>query len=525
MSMAKAILQLDELSKSFGSTTALTRFTLEVRRGEVLGIVGENGAGKSTLLNILSGIVRPDSGAMRLGGNRYEPTSYSQALVAGVSRVFQEQALIPTIPAYENLLLAHDRRFARAGQWLRTRDMIEAADAMMKSAGVLLDVRKQTSELSFSKRQLLEIVRAMLVPGDLLGIGSPVVLMDEPTASLEKEDEHIFFSLVERLRSRAALVFISHRLGEVIALSDRIAVMKDGKLVGELLPDEAIESRLHAMMVGRQRAKDYYHEARQLDVAGRKPIFSLRGLTRSGYYENVDLDVREGEILGIGGLLASGTAPLGKGAAGIIAASGGDVLIGGETQSRPAIARLIRKGLGYIPAERLAEGMITSLPISWNLSLASGADVFSSALGMWDTNKERVATLSAMASLSIKAAGPDVIGATLSGGNQQKVVIARWLCRDLKVLILDNPTRGVDAGAKEEIYRIIRDLSARGVAILLISDELLELIGLSNRIAIMQRGRIAAVIDAPPEAKPGEHQLIELMLTVSHEAANARIAA
>ena len=240
--------------------------------------------------------------------------------------------------------------------------------------------------------------------------------------------------------------------------------------------------------------------------------FALRGLTHQGYYHDIDLEIRRGEIVGIGGLVASGKSPLGKGASGVLPAPKGNIAIGAQLLSRPGITSLIRKGLGYVPAERLAEGMIVSFPLAWNLSLASGHDLFSSRLGLWQTGAEDEAARSAIKRLSIKAGGPGTICATLSGGNQQKVVLARWLCRELKVLVLDNPTRGVDAGAKEEIYTIIRDLAESGVAILLISDELLELIGLSNRIAIMRHGRITVVLEAPAESKPGEQQLIELML-------------
>jgi ribose transport system ATP-binding protein len=507
------VIEVRRLSKSFGGTAALTAVDLDIVPKEVLGIVGENGAGKSTLLNILSGIVVPDGGTMRLHGNTYLPADHAKAIHVGISRVFQEQALIPNIRVYENLLLSHEALFTAGGQWIRSRDMIEIAHAIMKEAGIAIEVRQVTSALTFSKRQLVEIVRACLVPRRLLKIPMPVVLLDEPTASLEKADEQAFFSLVEKLRDDSALVLISHRLGEVLSLSDRIAVMKDGKLVSITTAADTDEYRLHALMVGRERAADYYREARQRDVSGQPSAFSLKGLTKMPAYEDVGIDIQAGEILGLGGLLASGKSALGKGAAGILAAQRGEIRIKGEPASRPTIASLIRQGMGYVPAERLAEGMIAAFPVSWNISLAGGEDTFSSRFGIWDTEKEDAAAQSAIDKLAIRTESPRALSSTLSGGNQQKVVIARWVSRDLSVLILDNPTRGIDAGAKEDIYSIIRDLADRGVAILLISDELLELIGMSNRIAIMQHGRITAVIDAPPAAKPTEQQLIQLMLS------------
>jgi ribose transport system ATP-binding protein len=510
--MSEPALDARKLTKRFGSTTVLDAVDLTILPGEVHGIVGENGAGKTTLLNIVSGLVEADAGNMRLHGREFRPVGYAQATAAGVSRVFQEQALIPNIRVYENLLLSHEHRFTSGGQWLRIREMISTAQDIMREAGIDLDVRQTTSDLSFSKRQLVEIARACLVPRRLLGISSPIVLLDEPTASLEKADEEAFFRLISDIRHESAILFISHRLSEVLALTDRITVLKDGAVVAVLNRGEADERRLHALMVGRERAADYYREARQIAADEKPVVFSLRELTGAGTYEDIDLDIRAGEIVGIGGLVASGKSPLGKGAAGVLAPVHGDVVIAGEPQTRLDISALIRKGLGYVPAERLAEGMIPSFPVSWNISLASGADLFSSRLGVWNLSQEDKAAVAAIERLAIKAVGPHALCSTLSGGNQQKVVLARWLCRDLKVLVLDNPTRGVDAGAKEEIYEIIRGLSERGVAILLISDELLELIGLSNRIAIMRHGRITTVLDAPPDHKPTEERVIELML-------------
>jgi ribose transport system ATP-binding protein len=502
-----------KLTKRFGATTVLDTVDLTIFPGEVHGVVGENGAGKTTLLNIISGIVGADAGSMRLHGHDFRPRDYAQAATAGVSRVFQEQALIPNIRVYENLLLSHEERFTSGGQWLRTGEMISAAREIMREAGIDVDVRQTTADLSFSKRQLVEIVRACLVPHRLLEIDCPIVLLDEPTASLEKADEEAFFRLISAIRRESAILFISHRLGEVLTLTDRITVLKDGAVVAVLDRGEADERRLHALMVGRERAADYYREARQIAAEGGPVLFSLHALAGAGTYLDIDLDIRAGEIVGIGGLVASGKSPLGKGAAGVVPPAQGDIVIAGESQTRPEISALIRKGLGYVPAERLAEGMIASFPVSWNISLASGADLFSSHAGVWNVSQEDKAALAAIERLAIKARGPRTICSTLSGGNQQKVVLARWLCRDLKVLVLDNPTRGVDAGAKEEIYEIIRGLSERGVAILLISDELLELIGLSNRIAIMRHGRITTILEAPPDRKPGEQEVIEHMLT------------
>jgi ribose transport system ATP-binding protein len=518
--MSAALLELRDVSKSYGSTTVLRSVDLDLAANRVTGIVGENGAGKSTLLNIVSGLVAPDSGTMRLAGRPFAPASFAAASAAGVSRVFQEQALIPNIGVYENILLSHEGRFVRFGQVVRRRAMIDLAQAICDEAGIGVDVRRPTSDYSFSKRQLIEIARASFVPGRVVGAATPIVLLDEPTASLEKADEEIFFRLVEKLRGFASVVFVSHRLTEVIDVCDDIVVFKDGQLVGHVDPAVASERSLHALMVGRDRDADYYGEARQRTETG-SVMLAAAGLSKAGAYADVSLEVRAGEVLGIGGLLESGKSELGMGLAGVVRPDRGMVRIAGGAARRPDIEALIAEGVGYVPAERLQDGMIAAFPVAWNISMASGGDLFSNALGVWRSARETEVAERSIARLGIKAKGPLAECRTLSGGNQQKVVLARWLCRDLKVLILDNPTRGIDAGAKQEVYALVRTLAEAGVAIVLITDELLELIGLSNRIAIMQRGRIVAECPAPAEAKPSEQELVSLMLSAQVAATEA----
>ncbi|MGH7864097.1 MAG: sugar ABC transporter ATP-binding protein [Candidatus Binataceae bacterium] len=513
MSAGAKHLEIRDLSKSFGTNIVLCGIDLSVTLNTVFGVVGENGAGKSTLLNIISGITQPDTGAMKFLGAPHVPSSYREAAAIGITRVFQEQALVPNVSVYENLLLGHDRRFMRLGQLVRTSDMIDFASSLMKEAGIDLDVRRRLADFSFSKRQLIEIVRACLLPVHLLGAEHPLILLDEPTASLELADEKVFFSLIEKMRAIGSLIFVSHRLSEVLSLSDEICVLKDGEVVDTVDPKASSESTLHSLMVGRHRNADYYHENAQVPATGGPLLFEAKCLGRMGTFSDIDLAVAAGEIVGIGGLLASGKSDLGKALAGIVPPDTGEVRLTDSGWCVPRVADLIALGVGYVPAERLAEGMIVQFPVSWNITLASGGDLFSGRLGLWRSRLEDVAARAAIERLSIKTGGPDEECWRLSGGNQQKVVLSRWLCRDVKLLILDNPTRGLDAGAKEEIYRLLRSLTQRGVGIVLISDELLELIGMSNRIAIMRHGRLVSVIPAPPEAKPTERMLIEQMLS------------
>ncbi len=520
MSAPTPLLLLAEgLTKRYAGTPALSDVALSVPYGQVVSVVGENGAGKSTLLNIVSGIVKPDQGALNLAGSEIAPSNFAEALSLGISRVFQEQALIGTLAVYENILLSLENRFAGFGGVMRRREMVALASSLLEEAGLSIDVTRPAAQYSFSQRQFIEIARACLVPLKVLGVEHPLVLLDEPTASLEKGDEDRFFSLIDRLRGEVSFVFVSHRLGEVLSLSDRIYVLKDGRNVADLAPSEASEERLHGLMVGRTRIADYYQEARQAPSA--EPALEVRGLGDGRSYHDVTLTVGAGEIVGVGGLVASGKSDLGRGVAGVTPPRHGEISLPGQAATTPRIDRLIPRGMGYVPAERLAEGMIPDFSLAWNLSLAGGQDQFVGPLGTWRTAAELATAARFIERLQIRARGPEVRCATLSGGNQQKVVLARWLCRQLKILVLDNPTRGVDAGAKEEIYGFIRDLTDQGVAILLITDDLPELIGLSDRIAIMHQGRVTAVVAAPAAAKPSEERVVALMLADAEEKAAA----
>lgn len=499
------------VTKQFEASTALDRVDLDIDVGQVVGLIGENGAGKTTMLNVLSGIVAPDAGTMELDGRQFRPSSYAEASARGVARVFQEQALIRNLRVYENLLLSHEARFTCFGQWVRRRAMVDLAQSIADEAGLGVDVTWPTSALSFSKRQLVEIARACLVPSRVLGVERPVVLLDEPTASLDKADEAVFFALIARLRATTSFLFVSHRLTEVLQTSDFVYVLKDGRVVARLEAGEADERRLHALMVGRARDADYYHETEQA-VGDGDVVLEARGLRRAGAYDGVGFAVRRGEILGVGGLLDSGKSELGKGLAGVDPPDSGEVRIAASEWRRPDVRRALAEGVGYVPSERLVEGIIAEFPLAWNMSLASGADLFASAWGIWRTGREEKVAERMIDDLTIRGGRPDLACRKLSGGNQQKVVLARWLCRPLRLLVLDNPTRGVDAGAKEEIYRILRRLTAEGIGIVLITDELLELIGLSNRILIMRRGVVAGLVESSPNAKPTEVDLLRLML-------------
>lgn len=503
------LLRVSGLAKSYGPIPILHDVSLAVPARSIVGLVGENGAGKTTLFNIITGLARPDRGTMQYRGRPFAPRTYGEAFALGISRVFQEQSLILNVPVYENMVLSQERRFTRFGQFVDCRAMIRVAQQIVDDAGLDVDVRRNAGAYDFSRRQAIEIARACLAPKHIMGIEDPLVLLDEPTSALDQQDETAFIELLSRMKQHASFIFVSHRLTEVREISDTIVVMKDGRLSGALSPEEADEKTLHGLMVGRERADDYYHVEKQRDVSAERIVCRGQALSGADFAE-VSFELRAGEVLGIGGLLDSGKSSLGKAIAGVIPPRSGTVALGEGPSQRPAIRDFVGRGLGYVPAERLVEGIVPNFSLAVNLTLPS-ADRYSPHV-IWRLGAERNAAADAIRRFAIRSGTPSVPLRNLSGGNQQKVVLARWLQRDLSVLVLDNPTRGVDAGAKEEIYEQIRNLTAQGVGVVLITDELTELIGLSNRILIMQRGTVVTEIPAPPDRKPSEHDLIPHML-------------
>jgi ribose transport system ATP-binding protein len=330
-----------DLSKRYGETVALANVDLSLPTHRIVGLVGENGAGKSTLLNIISGIARADSGTLEVHGAGAWLDSYATAQRLGISRVFQEQALILNIPVYENLLLGAEAMFTSGLQWLHRRAMVRLAQSMMDESGASIDVRRHTGDLTFSERQVVEIVRACVAPRALYGVASPIVLFDEPTASLEKAHEQIFRRLLERLRADGAGLFVSHRLGEILDLCDEIVVLKDGRRVGAIFPEDADERSLHRLMVGRERDTDYYHESKQVIIARAKPALGVRGFKWDAGAKAVSFDVMPGEIVGIGGLLESGKSELGRAIVGLDADGTTEVKVGAGAWRRPSMQALI----------------------------------------------------------------------------------------------------------------------------------------------------------------------------------------
>jgi ABC-type sugar transport system ATPase subunit len=489
-------LRLSGVSKRFANVQALAGVELESRAGEVLALVGENGAGKSTLLRILSGDHRPDEGRLELGGEPLAPASPADAHAAGVRVIYQEPEIVPWVSVAENLFVGELPR--RAGRRFDRAALMRAARTLIADSGFddVLDARTAGAELSTSQRQLVEILRA-------LKSGVRVIAFDEPTSSLTETEAERLFDIIRELRGRGlAVIYVSHRLREVLDLADRIAVLRDGRLVQVRDAPGTSESELMRLMVGRDvssvfRRGDHRRGRARLEVDGLSTEF----------LHDVTFSIDAGEVLGVAGLVGAGRSELAKAIFGAEPWTGGRMRLDGA-EIRPRHPRdAIRAGVGYAPEDRKSEALVLQRSVAENVSLAMLPRVRRFRFVRARAERRRVAEL--VRRLEVKTPSLDQEIATLSGGNQQKVVLARWLALGPRVLLLDEPTRGIDVGAKAEIYSLIDELSADGLAVLFISSELPELLGVSDRILVMRDGSVAGML---ARAEATEERIIELAM-------------
>lgn len=500
-------LEAKAVDRSFGPVQALSGVSISVRQGEVLGLAGENGAGKSTLLNILCGIDQPDSGEVLVRGQRVSHNGYYEAACNGIYRVFQELAILGNMTIWENLFLGHERQLMRAGVIDRQRAISTAQDVFERMGHGWIDVERRADDYPFAVRQVVEILKAFAL-AEILGWTNPILLLDEPTAALGSEEVEFLRTLIEKVRSRSAVILVSHRLSEVLDWSDRVTVLKDGRVTGGGASADLSEADLHYMMVGRARDVSFYRESRQREPEP-EPLLTLEGYGDGTTFQGVNLKVRRGEIVGVAGVLGAGKTELGEAIYGARQSTAGLLTYRGKPLSRPTIRDMVRAGVGYVSPERKHDGLLDTFSVTRNITFAR---ITAQAGQFLNLKKEAEEGRSYVSRLRIKTPSPDASVLALSGGNQQKVVLARWLARGIDLLILDNPTRGVDAGAKEEIYDLMRELVDAGAGILLISDDLLEIIGLSNRVVVLKGGVVTTELDASPDDKPSEAELVASMV-------------
>jgi ribose transport system ATP-binding protein len=483
------ILSVEGVSKNFGGVQALDGVSLDVRCGEVHALVGENGAGKTTLMNIIGGIVCRDAGRVVFKGNDVSFGSPADAQRAGIAVIHQELAMLPTLSVVENIYMG--RMASRFGlvAWrelsLRTREVL-------KLLGLEVDIHAPVRTLSISERQLVEIARA-------LSSDAALYIMDEPNSSLSQSETERLFAVIGRLRAKGvAVLYVSHKIEEVLAIADRVSVLRDGRFIGTLEKADATVAKIIHMMVARELAA----EAR---TGGREPgpmVLEVGSLT-GRRFRDVSFDVRRGEIVGLAGLVGAGRSDVARAVFGAEPWASGEIRLEGRPVRFSSPREAIRSGLAMVPEDRKVLSLFMDRTVLANMTLARLP--WMARAGVVNGRQEREAARDFAARLSIRMSSLLQPVRDLSGGNQQKTVLARWLLTKPKLLILDEPTHGVDVGAKAEIYRLMRRLAQQGVGILLISSELPEILSMSDRIVVMCEGRVTAILD---RSEASEHRIM-----------------
>ncbi|MFJ6651464.1 sugar ABC transporter ATP-binding protein [Microbacterium sp. NPDC091313] len=475
---APVALRLTSAVKTFGPVVALADGTIELRAGEIHALVGENGAGKSTLVKILAGVHAPDAGEFVVADQAVAFRSVADSKAAGISVIYQEPTLFPDLTVAENIFVGRQPH-GRLGLIDRSA-MRDAARDLFERLGVPIDPDRLAEGLSIADQQIIEIAKA-------ISLEARVLVMDEPTAALSGAEVGRLFAVARSLRDGgAAILFISHRFDEVFDLTDRITVMRDGRYVSTHTTAEADVATIVRAMVGRSVDALFPKEAAPLG----RPILQVEGLGRRGVFRGIDLTVHAGEIVGLAGLVGAGRTEVARAVFGIDPYDQGTVRVDGRPLVAGDPAAAIAAGIGFVPEDRRKQGLVLDLSVARNITLTLRHAL--SRFGIMRPRAERAMAAEWAGRLRVKAGSPRIAVSTLSGGNQQKVVLAKWLATDPILLIVDEPTRGIDVGTKSEVHRLLSDLAGRGLAILMISSELPEVLGMSDRVIVMSEGRVTA---------------------------------
>ncbi|AJT42114.1 sugar ABC transporter ATP-binding protein [Psychromicrobium lacuslunae] len=491
--MSAELLSISGMSKSFPGVKALSKMHLDLYGGEVLALVGENGAGKSTLMKLLSGIYTPDEGEIVVAGQAVAISGTKQAQELGISIIHQEFNLMPDLTVAQNIFIGREPR--AAGVFLSERELNRATAELLEQTGIALNPKQLVGELSVAKQQMVEIAKA-------LSFKSKILIMDEPTAALNDAEVAALHELIRRfVTEQTGVIYISHRMDELKEISQRITVIRDGEYVDTLNTSEATMPQVISLMVGRTLS-----DQRPELPASRGPVvLKVSGLSTKALLKNVDLELHRGEILGLAGLMGAGRTELARAIVGADPISAGQLEIDGTAVSisNPAVAAKL--GIGYLSEDRKHLGLMLERDVKENIALTSLQKF--STLGFLNDAAIEAKGREYIEKLRIKTPSGDQITKNLSGGNQQKVVIAKWLLRDCEVLIFDEPTRGIDVGAKEEIYALLNQLAETGKSIIMISSELPEVLRMSHRILVMAQGRISGELSA---AEADQERIMQL---------------
>jgi ribose transport system ATP-binding protein len=483
------LLKVEDISKGFPGVQALDGVNFELDRGEVLALVGENGAGKSTLMKILSGIYSPDSGQIFIEGEEVDVADPKAAQKLGISIIHQEMNLMPHLTVAQNIYIGRE---PRTGPWLRDSELNRRTKQLLDELDIHLRPIQVVGDLTVAQQQMVEIAKALSYDH------TKILIMDEPTSAISISETQVLFRLIRSLRDRGVgIVYISHRMEELRQIANRVTVLRDGQYVGTRRMEEVSDDDIIAMMVGREISAAYASRQEVLTRTGEVAL-AVRGLSTKALLRDVSFELHRGEILGFAGLMGAGRTETARAIIGADPMSTGTIAVNGKEIriSGPDVA--VRHGIGYLPEDRKRHGLMLEQDVAFNVAMASLQE-HRAPLGFLRQGRARRVTERFIQSLRIKTPSSRTTVKTLSGGNQQKVVIAKWLARNCDVLIFDEPTRGIDVGAKEEIYKLLNELADEGKAIIMISSELTEVLRLSHRIVVMSQGRITGTL-TPDEA-------------------------
>ncbi|HXD29727.1 MAG TPA: sugar ABC transporter ATP-binding protein [Pyrinomonadaceae bacterium] len=476
------LLRVTDITKAYAGVRALRSASFELRAGEVHALIGENGAGKSTLIKIITGAVEADSGTLELNGQTITNNSPRAAKQLGIAAIYQQPALFPELTVAENIAIGLEQK----GVWARIdwRERRRQAARLLAQVGAKIDVNTEAGELSMPQQQLVEIARA-------LGAHARILIFDEPTASLSEEDTQNLFKVIRELREQGVgMIYISHRLEELPVIADRVTVLRDGCTIDTRIMSEVNRAQLIQLMVGRELSAVFPKK----EVALGEVVLELRGVGNAAVgVHDVNLSVRAGEIVGVAGLVGAGRTELAGIIFGLTPADAGEIRLRGQPFKIANPAQAIASGIAYVPEDRRKHGVILPMAVCPNISLAFLDHL--TKLGSLDFGREKEIAVDYTRRFGIKTPSIFVPVANLSGGNQQKVALSRWLVTKPSLLILDEPTQGIDVGAKSEIHALMTELAAQGVAILMISSELSEILGMSDRAAVMHGGTIFGQLD------------------------------
>jgi len=464
--------------KNFPGVRALNDVSFDLRKGEVHALLGENGAGKSTLMKVLLGMYRPDGGTIELKGREVQFDTPAKALKSGISMIHQELATLPEMTVWENVWIGRESTGPFMGVIDRT-SMRERTRKLLEQFGMTLDVNKRVGDLSVAETQMLEIIRAVSYNAD-------IIIMDEPTSAIEEKEVEPFFDTIRQLKAKGvAIIYISHKLDEISQIADRVTILRDASMIGTYDIGDITKDQMVSRMVGREITDMYPPKTHNVEET---PVFEAHGISKPGMFENVNLTVRKGEIVGIAGLMGAGRSELVETLFGIRQKSGGEIKVDGKTVKIKSPGDAIKHGLAIVTEDRKVKGLVLCRSVLENISLAHLARYCFAQFILKGKEKKKADEM--ITALKIKTAGYGALANALSGGNQQKVVLGKWLSSPPKLLILDEPTRGIDVGAKYEIYKLMTKLASEGMGIIMISSELPEVISMSDRLIVMRDYKI-----------------------------------